>query len=58
MKNDNILFIGLDTHKEQTQVAYTLNHRISEINDLGRNPTTKMCFENLLDHITLWTHTL
>jgi len=24
MQKDNIVFIGLDTHKEQTQVAYTL----------------------------------
>jgi transposase len=47
MKNDNILFIGLDTHKEQTQVAYTLDHRNSEINDLGRIQTTKTGFVKL-----------
>ena len=47
MKNDNILFIGLDTHKEQTQVAYTLDHRTSEINDLGRIQTTKTGFVKL-----------
>jgi len=41
MKNDNILFIGLDTHKEQTQVSYTLDHRTAEVNDLGRIQTTK-----------------
>jgi len=41
MKNDNIFFIGLDTHKEQTQVAYTLGHRTVEINDRGRIQTTK-----------------
>ena len=47
MKNDNILFIGLGTHKEQTQVAYTLDHRTSEINDLGRIQTTKTGFVKL-----------
>jgi len=47
MKNDNILFIGLDTHKEQTQVAYTLDHRTSETNDLGRIQTTKTGFVKL-----------
>jgi len=47
MKNDNILFIGLDTHKEQTQVAYTLDHRTAEINDLGRIQTTKTGFVKL-----------
>lgn len=47
MKKDNILFIGLDTHKEQTQVAYTLDHRSAEINDLGRIQTTKTGFVKL-----------
>ena len=47
MKNDNILFIGLDTHKEQTQVAYTLDHRTAEVNDLGRIQTTKTGFVKL-----------
>lgn len=47
MKNDNILFIGLDTHKEQTQVSYTLDHRTAEVNDLGRIQTTKTGFVKL-----------
>ncbi len=47
MKKDNILFIGLDTHKEQTQVAYTLDHRTAEVNDLGRIQTTKTGFVKL-----------
>ncbi len=47
MKNDNIVFIGLDTHKEQTQVAYTLDRRTAEINDFGRIKTTKTGFVKL-----------
>jgi len=47
MKNDNIVFIGLDTHKEQTQVSYTLDHRTAEVNDLGRIQTTKSGFVKL-----------
>jgi len=47
MKNDNIVFIGLDTHKEQTQVSYTLDHRTAEVNDLGRIQTTKTGFIKL-----------
>jgi len=47
MQKDNILFIGLDTHKEQTQVSYTLDHRTAEINDLGRIQTTKTDFVKL-----------
>jgi len=47
MKKDNILFIGLDTHKEQTQVAYTLDHRTAEVCDLGRIQTTKAALTKL-----------
>lgn len=47
MQKDNILFIGLDTHKEQSQVAYTLDHRTAEVNDLGRIQTTKTGFVKL-----------
>lgn len=47
MKNDNILFIGLDTNKEQFQVTYTLDHRTTEVNDLGRIQTTKTGFVKL-----------
>ena len=47
MKNDNIVFIGLDTHKEQTQVSYALDHRTAEVNDLGRIQTTKTGFVKL-----------
>ncbi len=47
MQKDNILFIGLDTHKEQTQVAYIQDDRSSEINDLGRIQSTKAGFIKL-----------
>lgn len=47
MQKDNILFIGLDTHKEQTQVAYTLDYRTSEVIDLGRIQSTKAGFVKL-----------
>jgi len=47
MQKDNILFIGLDTHKEHSQVAYTLDHRTAEVNDLGRIQTNKSCFVKL-----------
>jgi len=51
MKNDNILFIGLDTDKEQTQVAYTLDHRTAEVNDLGCIQTSKTGFVKLANQI-------
>ena len=41
MKNDNILFIGMDTHKEFTEVAYSLDGRNNEVIHLGRIPSTK-----------------
>ncbi|MFT6906407.1 MAG: transposase [Oleiphilaceae bacterium] len=47
MKKDNILFTCLDTHKEQSQVAYILDHRTTEVNDLGRIQTTKADFVKL-----------
>ncbi len=41
MKNDSILFIGMDTHKEFTEVAYSLDGRNNEVIHLGRIPSTK-----------------
>lgn len=41
MKKDSILFIGLDTHKEFTEVVYCLDHRTSDFHHLGRVPSTK-----------------
>jgi transposase len=41
MKNHNIIFIGLDTHKEFTEVAYCGDQRGSEVNHLGRVSSAK-----------------
>lgn len=47
MQKDNIIFIGLDTHKELTQVAYILDSRPSQVNDLGRIQSSKTGFVKL-----------
>lgn len=41
MKNHSIIFVGLDTHKEFTEVAYCLDERSTEINHLGRVSSAK-----------------
>lgn len=41
MKNDSILFIGMDTHKEFTEVAYSLDGRENDIIHSGRIQSTK-----------------
>lgn len=41
MKNDTIVYIGLDTHKEHTEVVYTGSARGSEFIHLGKIKTTK-----------------
>ena len=51
MSNHSIIFIGLDTHKESTEVAYSLNNRRSPIQSVGRVKTSKQ--EQLQDtHIS------
>ena len=59
MKNHNILFIGLDTHKEFTEVAYCEDGR-GDIQHLGRVSSakasiTKMArqFQSKYPHSTL-----
>lgn len=47
MKNDSILFIGLDTHKEHSEVAYSLDERGGEIHAIGRINTTKQAYVKL-----------
>jgi transposase len=47
MTNDSIVFIGLDTHKENTEVAYSTDGRDQPINHLGRIKTTKQGIEKL-----------
>ncbi len=41
MKNDSIVFVGLDTHKEHTEVVYTGDSRGSELVNVGEIQTTK-----------------
>ena len=41
MKNDSIIFVGLDTHKEHTEVVYTGDSRGSELVHAGKIQTTK-----------------
>lgn len=36
MNNHSIIFIGLDTHKESTEVAYSLDNREHSPNNLGK----------------------
>lgn len=47
MTQDNIVFIGLDTHKEFTEVAYELEGRESTPIHFGRVPSTKQAFVKL-----------
>ncbi len=48
MINDNIVFIGLDTHKEFTEVAYCQDHRGDKPIHQGKIKTTKQAFEKLV----------
>ncbi len=47
MANDSIIFIGLDTHKEFTEVAYSVSDRRCNINHLGKIKTNKQALEKL-----------
>ena len=41
MNNNNIILIGLDTHKRHIEIAYALDGREQESVHFGRIPTTK-----------------
>ena len=41
MSKDTLIFIGLDTHKESTEVAYVDDDRTSSCQHYGKIPTTK-----------------
>jgi|GEM_PF-2334934 len=41
MNNDTIIFIGLDTHKDFTEIAYSEYQREKTIEHFGRIKTTK-----------------
>jgi len=47
MAKDNIVFIGLDTHKESTEVAYELEERSATPIHFGKIPSTKQGFIKL-----------
>lgn len=50
MRKDNILFIGLDTHKTFTEVAYIEDHRGAEPVHYGKIPSTKTGVKKLIRH--------
>ena len=48
MNKHNILFIGLDTHKEFNDVAYIEDQRGAQPIHLGRIPSTKQSIKKLV----------
>jgi len=46
MKQNTILFIGMDTHKVYTEIAYTLEGRNQQPNPLGKIKTNKPKFRS------------
>ncbi len=47
MNKHNILFIGLDTHKEFVEVAYIEDQRGAKSIHLGRQPCSKIAIKKL-----------
>jgi hypothetical protein len=47
MNKDNIIFIGMDTHKDFCENAYCLDSRDSTPQPLGRITTTKLAITKL-----------
>lgn len=47
MNNCNIVFLGLDTHKETTDVAYMRDGRDEKPQHIGKIPSTKQGFTKL-----------
>jgi len=47
MKNDSILFVGLDTHKTNTEVAYVIDGRENSPQHFGKILTNKQAFIKL-----------
>lgn len=52
MTKDTLFFIGLDTHKESTEVAYVPDDRHSSCQHYGKLPTTKQGFIKLVRQLT------
>ena len=51
MKNDSILFIGVDTHKEFTEVAYFEGQRGAEVKHLGRISSAKASLTKMAQRV-------
>ena len=47
MSKDTLIFIGLDTHKESSEVAYVPDGRTSSCQHYGKIPTTKQAITKL-----------
>jgi len=47
MNNNTLIFIGMDTHKEFTEVAYSLDGRDEHSKHHGKIPTTKQALSKL-----------
>lgn len=52
MRKDTLLFIGLDTHKESTEVAYVNDERGTMASHYGKIPTTKPALVKLARQFT------
>ncbi|MCP3675350.1 MAG: hypothetical protein GY829_12870 [Gammaproteobacteria bacterium] len=50
MNKDTLNFIGLDTHKISTEVAYITDDRILSCQHYGKIPTTKQALNKLARH--------
>jgi hypothetical protein len=48
MTKHNILFIGLDTHKEFNEVAYIADQRGAKLIHHGRIPASKIAIKKLI----------
>ena len=48
MENSNIVFIGMDTHKESTDVSYVLDGHNNAPQHLGKFPSRKLAMQKLV----------
>ncbi len=50
MSKHSILFLGLDTHKVHTQIAYTKDGRAAQVEHFGKIATTKLSIKKMVRH--------
>jgi len=50
MSKHNILFLGLDTHKVHTQIAYTLDGRTALVEHFGKILSNKTAIKKMVRH--------